>query len=283
MIDKVHRHYGTTYGSNWTGDAFDGYLGSTGASAVAKGLIPFAPGSAYDAPLAGDGVVWSGGGSSGYGHVGVLRSLSGSTGVVLDQNRSCGDQSCNLTYTTSGGTHTLANGTASGSCGAEGIGGYVLKAWLRRGWDFSGAFGTSGWSMNQATYTAGTTSGSATDLSDTIELRASGSDPYFVSPSGQAITAYSSSATYGYNKVVVRMKSDCANKTVGFYWKPLGGSFSASNKVTTTLSGTSWNTKTISLSGSAGWSGIIDQVRIDFSESGTSGCKAQIQYLYFDR
>jgi hypothetical protein len=280
--DKVHKRHDSTYTSRpWTGNA-NAYVGSTGAEAWAKDLIPFAPGSAYDAPLAGDPVTFRGGR---YGHIGVISSVSSTFVQVLDQNRSCGDQSCKLQYSSSSGRHTLTNTTGTDYCGSEGLSpsSWPVEAYLRRGWDFSGAFGTSGWTLNQARYTAGTTSGSASDLSDHIELEATGTDPYIVSPSGLALQAYSSSATHGYNKVVMRIKSDCSNKDVGFYWKPFGGAFSATNKVNTTLSGTGWNDKVVSLSGASGWTGLIDQVRLDTSERGTSGCKVQVAYMYFDR
>lgn len=281
FVDKVHRHYGTTYGSNWTGNAYTGYLGTTGSAAFAKGLIPFAPGSSYDAPLSGDIAVWYKSGT--YGHVGIISSVASSSATVTDQNRSCGDQSCKLIYSSTSG-YSLGNGTASGYCGAEGLSSYTLKAWLRRGWDFSGAFGMSGWSFNQMSYTSGTTSGTASDLSDYTRMTVSGSDPYVVSPSGQAIQAYnSSSASWGYKYLRVYMKSTCSNKTAAVYWKKLGGSWGEAYKVTATLSGSSFQLVTFNLSADSDWTGTIDQIRLDPSATGTSGCTIDVAYAYFDR
>jgi hypothetical protein len=278
-VDRVHKHYGTTYGSNWTGNAYTGYLGSTGSAAFQKGLVPFAPGTSYDAPLTGDIVVWSGGT---YGHVGVITAVGASSATVTDQNRKCDDQSCLLTYSTTSG-YTLANGSASGYCGAENMGSFTLAAWERRGWDFSGAFGLTGWSLNQMSYTSGTTSGTASNLSDYIRMTVSGSDPYLVSPSGQAIQAYGTSATWGYRYVKFYMESSCANKTAAVYWKPLGGSFSESYKVNATITGSGWQTVTFNLYSDSDWTGVIDQVRLDPSASGTSGCTVDVAYAWFDR
>lgn len=265
--------------SDWAGNAYTGYWTNTGLSSSSssqgpyyKGLLPLGSGTGYLAPQAGDVVVWSGGT---YGHVGVLSAVYTSTVRVIDQNRSCGDQSCDLTY---GSSYTLGNGSGSGMCGSEGLSSYTPRGYLHRGWDFGGSYqvassattGTSqhNWWLNDASYHSGTTSGSVTDITDYITINPGATDPYMTSPPSLKIPAYSTSAPHGYRYVSFYIKSNCANKSARLYWKrTTDSSFSESRAVSTTISGSSWQTLTFNVSSNSSWSGTIDQIRLDPASS----------------
>lgn len=290
--ERVHHR------SDWAGNAYTGYWTNTGLTSGTqgpyyKGLLPLGSGTPYAAPISGDVLVWSGGSD---GHVGIISSVAGSTITNYDQNRSCGDQSCNLSYSTAGGVFTLSNGAGSGYCGSEGLGSYTVRGYLHRGWDFGGTYGlaansTDGatyhnWWPTNATYSGSTTSGSVTDITDYISINPGTSDPYLTSPPGLGLPAYSASATHGYKYFRVYIKSACANKNAEFFWKrTTDGSFSESRKVTATIVGTGWQSLYFNPSSSSYWSGTIDQVRIDPA----SGCAADasdtisIQSAYFYR
>lgn len=282
FVDKVHGHYGGS--ANWTGNAYTGYWTSTSNGPYQKGLLPFGSGTSYDAPLAGDVIVWSGGT---YGHVGVLASIGSSSVTVYDQNRSCGAQSCTEGYSTSSG-YTLANG--SGRCFSS-TSSYTPVGYARRGWDFGGTYGlasstsSTNWWPNDATYVSGssTTSGSVTDITDYIAINPGASDPYLTSPSGLAVPAYSSSATHGYQSLKVYMKSLCSSTTAALYWKRTTDSgFSETRKVTATTS-SSWGT--VTFTPSSDWTGTIDQIRLDPGTACSSGSSdlVYLRYAYFDR
>jgi hypothetical protein len=283
FVDRVHGHDGGTY--NWTGNASTGYWTSTTAGPYQKGLVPFGTGTSYDAPLAGDVLVWS----YSYGHVAIIGSVGTSTLTVYDQNRSCGNQSCTMGYSTSSG-YTISNG--AGRCFTS-TASYTVLGYARRGWDFGATFGlassssSTNWWPNDASYLSGssTSSGSYTTITDYIAVNPGASDPYLTSPAGLAVKAYSSSVTYGYKYLKFYMKSDCSNKTAALYWKrTTDSSFSETRKVTATVS-SSWGTVTFNPSTSADWSGTIDQVRIDPAASCSTGSTDLIYlaYAFFDR
>jgi|GEM_PF-5420838 len=269
--------------SDWAGNAYTGYWTNTGLSSSSssqgpyyKGLLPLGSGTGYLAPQAGDVVVWSGGT---YGHVAVLASVGSSTVDVYDQNRTCGDQKCTLTYGTS---YTLGNGSGTGYCGGEGLSAYTVRGYLHRGWDFGGTYGlasssTSGasthnWWLNDATLSGSTTSSSVTDITDYITIDPGTSDPFMTSPSGLAIPAYSSSATHGYKYVSFYIKSNCTSKSAQLFWRRTSDtSFTSSLAVSATISGSGWQTLTFSPSSSTSWSGTIDQIRLDPAASCSSG------------
>jgi hypothetical protein len=290
FVDRVHGHYGaTTTASNWTGAAYSGYWTSTSAGPYVKGMVPFGSGTSYDAPLTGDVAVWSGGT---YGHVGIVATVGSSSLTIYDQNRRCGDQSCNLSYSSSSSRYTLSNGTAAGYCGAESISSYTPVGYLRHGWDFCSTYGlassssSSNWWPNDASYVSGTVTGSSTDISDYITINPGTSDPYLTSPTLLAIPAYSSSVTYGYRYFRVYLRSNCSNKSAQLFWRRTTDSaFSSTRSVNATISGTGWQTLTFDLTTNTSWSGTIDQIRIDPASSCSSASTdtIELQYAYFDR
>ena len=269
--------------SDWAGNAYSGYWSNTGLSSSSssqgpyyKGLLPLGSGTGYLAPQAGDIVVWKGGT---YGHVGVLSAVNSSTVRVVDQNRSCGDQSCDLTYSSSG--YTLGNGSGSGMCGSEGLSKYTVSGYLHRGWDFGGTYKLASssstgqtqhnWWLNDASYVGATTSSSVTDITDYITINPGSSDPYMTSPSGLSIPAYSSSATHGYKYVSFYIQSNCSNKTARLYWKRTSdSSFAEGRAINATISGSGWQTLTFKVSSDSDWSGTIDQIRLDPASSCSS-------------
>ena len=277
FVDQVNHR------ADWLGNAYTGYWSSTTSGPYQKGLLPLASGTSYDAPLAGDTVVWSGGS---YGHVAVIAAV-GSTGVtVYDQNRSCGSQRCDLGYS-AGSTWSISNGSCfSGTT-------FTPKGWLRRGWDFCAYYGlasgtsTSNWWPNDATYVSGTTSGSPSDITDYVTLNPGGTDPYLTSPKGLSIPAYSASATHGFTKFILRMQSNCTSKTVEvFFRRTTDSAFDASRSVKATFSGTGWTTVTANLSSNSNWNGTIDQIRIDPATScqaSSSTDTISLAYAFFDR
>lgn len=269
--ERVHRR------SDWAGNAYPGYWTQTGLSSSSssqgpyyKGLLPLGSGTGYLAPQAGDVVVWSGGD---YGHVAILASVGSSSLTVYDQNRRCGDQSCTMTYSSSG--YTIGNGSGTGYCGSEGISSYTPRGYLHRGWDFGGTYGlasssssgasTHNWWLNDASYSGSTTSSSVTDITDYITINPGATDPYMTSPAGLAIPAYSSSTTYGYRYVSFYIRTNCTSHSAQLFWKRTTDSgFSSSRAVSATIaSGTGWSTLTFNPSSSSYWSGTIDQIRLD--------------------
>jgi surface antigen len=266
FTEKVHAR------SDWSGNAYTGYWTSTSAGPWQKGLLPLANGTSITAPKPGDIVVWSAGT---YGHVGILAIVGSTSATVYDQNRSCGSQSCTLTYT-AGSKYTLGAGTCLS---------VAPVGFLRRGWDFSGAFGLSGgWTTNDMAYKSGTVSGSNGDPSDYITFDPGATDPYLVSPTGIAVQAGSTGIAY--NKLVVVMKSACTNKAAKVYWKRTSDSgFSETRVVSATLSGSDWNTVTFNLGASANYTGTIDRIRLDPATACSTGSTdlVSLRYAYFTR
>lgn len=266
-VDRVHKR------PDWTNHAYAGYWSSSSDGPWQKGLLPLASGNTISRPLAGDVIVWNVGL---YGHVAIVAGVGASTLTVYDQNRACGSQSCTANYSVNGSTTTLTGG----GCFPSAPVGY-----LRRGWDFSGAFGTTGWTLGDMSYVSSTTSGSNGDVSDYITLNPGATDPTFTSPTG--IKVATGASGIGYNKIVVSIKSGCVNKIAKIYFKRVGDAgFSETRGVTATINGSDWNNAlTFNMASNANWNGTIDQIRIDPGSScaNDNSDLVSLKYAYFTR
>lgn len=266
--ERVHKR------SDWSGNAYTGYWSSTTAGPWQKGLLPLVSGNTITPPRSGDILVWSTSATLDYGHVGIVASVGASTLTMYDQNRSCGSQSCSVGYSSASG-YSVTGGTCLGQ---------APIGYARRGWDFSGAFGISGWSVNDMPYVSGTTSGSNGDVSDYISLNPGTVDPYITSPAGIGVAT--GSTGIGYNKLVFSMKSACTNKVAKVYFKrTTDGGFDEARSVSATLVGSDWNTVTFNMSSNASWNGTIDRIRLDPASSCSSGSTDQVslRYAFFSR
>ena len=167
---------------------------------------------------------------------------------------------------------------------------------MRRGWNFSATYGlasatssTNWWTVDAAYKSGSSTSGTVTGISDYVTINP-GFDPQLHSPAGLALRAYSSTATYGYRKLVVRMKSStsCSNQMAQLFWKRTTDSqFTEANSKAVTISGSTWQNVTFDMSASAGWTGTIHQLRLDpaaqCSTSTSVNDDISIAYAYFTR